>query len=436
MATTNIVDQSQVPTSPYYLHPSDNPGMKLVSLQFDGTGFGDWKRSMMMSLSAKNITGFIDGTIVKPPDTDVLSKPWERCNSMLSSWLVGSLDPSISRSVLYFPTAREIWLNLEERYGQASGTSLYSLQESLHEIRQGTDSISAYFTKIKMIWDQLDAIDTIPTCECNNCTCAITQKLIKSRENRRLTEFLMKLASGYEILRGSMLIMNPLPSISHAYRLLLQEENHKKLTHSSQSHDESMAFAANRRGFDNKFKSRNNYGTNTDGKGRNNYFCDHCKMTGHTIQRCYKLHGYPANFKTDGTKRMAANLSQTDTLDQESSILAADNSAFTPAQMQQLMQLLGKETDSSSTESQLKSAFVAGKMCLLSSSGTSWIIDSGATDHMCNDLTVFSDYKQIQGSDNYIVIPNGKKALITHTGTIHLTKKIVLHDVLYVPDFK
>ncbi|WOG87595.1 hypothetical protein DCAR_0206825 [Daucus carota subsp. sativus] len=267
MATTNIVDPSQVPTSPYYLHPSDNPGMKLVSLQFDGTGFGDWKRSMMMSLSAKNKTGFIDGTIVKPPDTDILSKPWERCNSMLSSWLVGSLDPNISRSVLYFPTAREIWLNLEERYGQASGTSLYSLQESLHEIRQGTDSISAYFTKIKMIWDQLDAIDSIPTCECNNCTSTITQKLVKSRENRRLTEFLMKLASGYEILRGNMLLMNPLPSISHAYRLLLQEENHKKLTQSSQSHDESMAFAANRRGFDNKFKPRNNYGNNTDGKG-------------------------------------------------------------------------------------------------------------------------------------------------------------------------
>lgn len=45
-------DTSLDPSSPYYIHPSDNPGMKLVTFKFDGNGFADWKRSMLISLAA------------------------------------------------------------------------------------------------------------------------------------------------------------------------------------------------------------------------------------------------------------------------------------------------------------------------------------------------------------------------------------------------
>lgn len=211
---THTVDPSQDPVSPYYLHPSDNPGMKLVSMKFDGNGYTDWKQSLLISLSAKNKVGFVDGTITKPTVTDATLKAWERCNSMMISWLLGVLDQNIARSVLYFKSAREIWLNLEERYGQASGTTLFALQQSLFEIRQGSDNISGYYTKIKMLWDQLDSVDPLPTCSCANCTCQITQKLVKSQDDRRLVEFLMKLNEGFEMIRGNILVMSPLPSIA------------------------------------------------------------------------------------------------------------------------------------------------------------------------------------------------------------------------------
>ncbi|XP_057249208.1 uncharacterized protein LOC125496070 [Beta vulgaris subsp. vulgaris] len=181
------------PSSPYYIHPSDNPGMKLISIQFNGSCYGDWKRSMLISLSAKNKIGFVNGTIPKPSSTDSLFNAWERCNNMLISWLLGALDQNIARSVLYFGTASEIWNNLEERYGQSSGTQLFSLKQSLNDLKQGQDSISAFYTKLKMLWDQLDSIDPIPICECTNCTCLITRKLLKSQQDRRLIEFMMSL---------------------------------------------------------------------------------------------------------------------------------------------------------------------------------------------------------------------------------------------------
>lgn len=37
-ASTTVIDVSQNPLSSYFIHPSDNPGMKLVSIKFDDSG--------------------------------------------------------------------------------------------------------------------------------------------------------------------------------------------------------------------------------------------------------------------------------------------------------------------------------------------------------------------------------------------------------------
>ena len=49
-----------------YLHPSDNPGMILVSKAYDGHGFGSWKKAMEIGLLAKNKLGFVNGLCKKP----------------------------------------------------------------------------------------------------------------------------------------------------------------------------------------------------------------------------------------------------------------------------------------------------------------------------------------------------------------------------------
>ena len=189
-----------------------------------------------------------------------------------------------------------------------------------------------------------------------------------------------------------------------------------------------LAFAAtnNRRPQD-RFKPQGQNNGRQNFSQRNTFFCDHCKVSGHTIQRCYKLHGYPPHFKD---KKFAANV-QSENTEEDNSVSA--NLGLTSTQYAQLLQLLGKEQSDNSTDS--KAAHVAGKLCLLSASH-SWIMDSGATDHMCYDLNLFSVYTVLQDSGNTITIPNGKQVLITHIGTIHLKNNIVLEGVLFVPDFK
>lgn len=167
-------------------------------------------------------------------------------------------------------------------------------------------------------------------------------------------------------------------------------------------------------------------------------------MPGHGIQRCYKLHGYPSNFKTDRRQATAVQLE-----DENQSVgMSSDNISFTPSQYQQLLQLLGKErkgdqsqnstvnTGQAQSQNVNKSANVAGKFCFISSFGSSWIVDSGATDHMCHDLSLFSHYTEVQGNSNFITIPNGSKVKVSHSGTVTLSSNITLKDVLYVPEFR
>lgn len=46
------------PTSPLFLVPSNVPSVSLVIVPFFGTGFGGWKRNMIVSLPAKKQNRF------------------------------------------------------------------------------------------------------------------------------------------------------------------------------------------------------------------------------------------------------------------------------------------------------------------------------------------------------------------------------------------
>ncbi|KAH0645178.1 hypothetical protein KY284_033062 [Solanum tuberosum] len=67
---------------PYFLHNSDSPGMNLITSTFDGKGFPGWRRSILISLSAKMKLGFINGTCAAPDPQNPQYAQWSCCNDM------------------------------------------------------------------------------------------------------------------------------------------------------------------------------------------------------------------------------------------------------------------------------------------------------------------------------------------------------------------
>lgn len=97
--TNSTADLTQDLASISYLHPFDHASTMLVSNLFDGSGYGDWKRSVIIGLIAKNKMSFIDNTLPKPTSNFVLQKACKWCNNMVIGWLIASLDQNLTKSM-------------------------------------------------------------------------------------------------------------------------------------------------------------------------------------------------------------------------------------------------------------------------------------------------------------------------------------------------
>lgn len=82
--------------------------MKMVTTPFNGIGFADWKRSLIIGLVSKNKMAFVNGTLSKPAANSTDYKAWERCNTMIIGWIMTSLERSMAKCVMYYNTARDI----------------------------------------------------------------------------------------------------------------------------------------------------------------------------------------------------------------------------------------------------------------------------------------------------------------------------------------
>ena len=115
---------SKDPSDPLFIHAFDHPGMILVPKVLDGTNYPMWRRSILISLSAKNKLGFIP----TPNETDATYQIWQRCNDMVLSWIFNSLSPNLPDNVLYVETPSEIWVDLQECCSQDDFSHHYQVQ--------------------------------------------------------------------------------------------------------------------------------------------------------------------------------------------------------------------------------------------------------------------------------------------------------------------
>lgn len=136
---------------------------------------------MTIALSTKSKLFFVDGSLTSPEHTSPNLKKWTKCNDMVMSWILNVLSKNIAYSVIYAKSARQMWLELEERFGQVNGAKLYHVKKEISNVSQGTNDIASYFTKVKSLWDELDDLDEIPL-----CTCSAAEKMLKREQDQKL----------------------------------------------------------------------------------------------------------------------------------------------------------------------------------------------------------------------------------------------------------
>ena len=217
-------------SSPYFLHNGDHPGLVLVSNPLTGANYHTWRRAMLMALTVKNKVGFVDGMISRPNTNDLIFGAWNRCNSMISSWIINSVNRDIADSLLYLDSSCDIWKDLNNRFSQGNGPRIFQIKKQFSTLNQGSLDVNSYFTKLKILWDELKEFQPVPLCHCGGL------RIWTDYQHREyVLQFLMGLNDSYAQIRGQILMMDPFTSINKVFSLVLQEERHKHINVASNS---------------------------------------------------------------------------------------------------------------------------------------------------------------------------------------------------------
>ncbi|XP_075109085.1 uncharacterized protein LOC142180882 [Nicotiana tabacum] len=157
----------------------------LVPVPFDGFGYRSWRRGVVRALSVKNKLGFINKECKRLDPDSSKFRLWERCDDMVTSWILNSLAKEIADNVEYVADAFELWRELEDRYDQTNGTKLYQIQKEINDLSQRALDVTSYYTKMKKFWEELNTLIAKSHCTCN-CSCGAKESMHKAEHDRKL----------------------------------------------------------------------------------------------------------------------------------------------------------------------------------------------------------------------------------------------------------
>ncbi|GJV41328.1 hypothetical protein Tco_1419768 [Tanacetum coccineum] len=126
--------------------------------------------------------------------------------------------------------------------------------DKINTLKQNGSSIADYYHKLNALWRQFDAMIELPKCVCN-----ASESSILSRE--------------------------VLPDVRTAYATISSEESHRVAAGSVRNNQNTSNGTL-----------RSNHLNNNRKCGGSALVCENCGFNGHTIDRCFKIIRYPADF--------------------------------------------------------------------------------------------------------------------------------------------
>lgn len=297
----NNQDQS---LDPYFVHPSENSSTVSVTPQLNGDNYHSWSMKMRRALAMKNKFKFVDGSIEVPDEHDLNRAAWERCNNLVHTWIINSISPSIAQSVVFIENAMDMWNDLKDRFMRGDRIRVAQLQQEISNLKQGSKKVTEYFTELRGLWEELDQYRPMPHCTCPiPCSCLAMRNAKGFRLEDRIIQFLIGLNEEYQSVTSQVLLMDPLPQINRVFSMIMQQERKAQygiIVAPASVVEDTSAGLVNAVDAQRQFgRGRGNAGFQGRGRG-NGRVCNFCGRSNHTMETCYKKHGFPPNWGRGG----------------------------------------------------------------------------------------------------------------------------------------
>ncbi|GAA0157747.1 hypothetical protein LIER_14945 [Lithospermum erythrorhizon] len=207
-------------------------------------------------------------------------------------------------------------------------------------------------------------------------------------DEERVIQFLMGLNDEYEAIRNQILLMDPLPFVSKYKSMVVNVENQRQVQHFA--HEVVENFVMQVRNYQPTGDVYQPAASKYIMVDKSQLKCDNCEKRGHVKAGCFKLKGYP-NWWPNVVSIHFTDLSG-------SSFSFRANSTFM------------KKYDS-------------------------WIVDSGASTHMCCDIAIFDSLQNAKQFE-HVHLPDNSTITVKSIGIVQLPANLKLVDCLYVSSFK
>ncbi|GJQ95443.1 ribonuclease H-like domain-containing protein [Tanacetum coccineum] len=200
--------------------------MKLTSIE----NYRVWATAMKLAINTINKIGFIDGTCVKSAyaNSAPLSNQWERCNSIVLSWLLNFVSKDLFLDQMFSDNVAEVWAELKETYDKLDGFIIFNLLQKIHGFKQSELTISEYYYKLNSLWREFGIMTKLP-----KCSCAVREDVLKHNQLMKLMQFLLGLNEVFQPIRSSLLSRETNLDVKDAFAIISREESHRGIASSS-----------------------------------------------------------------------------------------------------------------------------------------------------------------------------------------------------------
>ncbi|KAF3776837.1 hypothetical protein EJ110_NYTH30217 [Nymphaea thermarum] len=97
---------------------TENIPMQVINLRLTKENYFSWSPAMTMGIAARDRMTYIDGSNPEPARTSGVWRTWFLEDNQVKTWIVNSVSPEIQPLILRKKTARDMWVVLEQMYGQ------------------------------------------------------------------------------------------------------------------------------------------------------------------------------------------------------------------------------------------------------------------------------------------------------------------------------